>query len=199
MGINFLVGTKLFFAKFAIFKFAIIPTFILFGFQATQDMNLGPIAGLVGSLGSAGAAVIVVIYFLAYVRDQGKIIESMKNSNEQMQKNYQNSLDDVARKFIKRQEDLQDFFEKQLRTLSAAQNEILKETIITVKGFERTMEILHTQIELILIKVRPDTVINMKPVKSEPDVDRLTELKVELTSQTDLELLKEKEKKKEEK
>lgn len=136
---------------------------VLFIAQVSQDINLGPLAGLIGSLGSAGAAVIVVIYFLAYVRDQGKIIDNMKNNQVEMQRNYQNSLEDITRRFAERQEDLQDFFEKQLQRVTSGQNEILRETIITVKSFEKSLESIKSEIQaLVLVKIKPNEQLELK-------------------------------------
>jgi hypothetical protein len=124
----------------------------VFSFQ-TPD-NSGSIGGLLGQLGAASAIVIVVGYFLGYLKDQGKMIGELKDSNLKIQSDYRESIETLAKSFTKRQEDLQDFFEKQLTNITAAQNEVLHETIVTVKALERTLDNLQEDIELVLIKAK---------------------------------------------
>lgn len=146
--------------------FLICPS-IFIAFQAAQNVDFGPIGNVISQLGGAAAAVIVVAYFIAYIRDQNKVIDGIRNDNITSQRNYQSSLEDLTRKFSKRQEELQDFFEKQLKTITSGQTEILKETIFTVKAFEKTLYSIKSEIEIVLVKLKPNIHIEAQPRSNE--------------------------------
>lgn len=127
-----------------------------------QTIDTGASGPFIAQVTGAGAVVVVTLAFVKYITGQGKLIESLRDTVTELQKSqvkmqfeYQNHLDNTTRKFLERQKETHEFFEKQLQRLAENQNALLTETVHTVKTLESTMSILKNDIQVVLVKMKP--------------------------------------------
>lgn len=116
--------------------------FMLAQAATTVDPNaIGvSVTSLIGSLGAAGAAVAVTYYFLGFLRNEGekqdRIFSEFRDYHAESQKKFQDQLDRLA----DRQEQFQRGFQEQVSRISEAQNTLLRDSILTMKSVEKTMD-----------------------------------------------------------
>lgn len=98
------------------------------------------ITSLIGSLGAAGAAVAVTYYFLGFLRTDSekrdRTIQEFREYHSESQKKFQDQLDRLA----DRGEAAQRSFQEQIARMAETQNALLRDSILTMKSVEKSLE-----------------------------------------------------------
>jgi hypothetical protein len=125
--------------------------------QAEATSFDAPISILIGALGTAiaGTIVVVVQKFLDHLKEQNKVIMELKDSFLRVQSESHKHADNMADRFIKRQEDTQRSFQEHIQKLTEGQNQVLGETVMAVKSLENSLRSVQDNVQLLLVTMRP--------------------------------------------
>jgi hypothetical protein len=125
--------------------------------QAEATSFDAPISILIGALGTAiaGTIVVVVQKFLDHLKEQNKVIMELKDSFLRVQSEAHKHADNMADRFIKRQEDTQRSFQEHIQKLTEGQNQVLGETVMAVKSLENSLRSVQDNVQLLLVTMRP--------------------------------------------